>query len=240
MTMRIVDVCVDKVLVFDSIVEMIKLAKSGGYTAKQELNDVIITVNGDSIADYIFRDQVRAQKGYIFTQVGPYPYPSLSKSALQSDKRIQKLIDTRKKLQYSKFVKKQKQKVLEFNLILECCPPMERDEEVWQKGLADQNNHPFGTDCYEYAEDWARLMQKGISDGKRLEDIAYEYSNIANIPYSITEAMYGISVSILSGCWIYGEALRKWHNTFTQIGNEGDIANEGNGVLNRASLTISL
>jgi hypothetical protein len=43
---------------------------------------------------------------------------------------------------------------------------------------------------------------------------------------------------MLAKCWLHGEALRRWHNKDTQIGTEGDRANERGGVLNPAMLSI--
>ena len=54
----------------------------------------------------------------------------------------------------------------------------------------------------------------------------------------ITVYMYGCAVSVLAKAWKHGEALRRWHNKETQIGTEGDRANESGGVLNPALLTI--
>jgi hypothetical protein len=50
----------------------------------------------------------------------------------------------------------------------------------------------------------------------------------------ITGFMFGCAVLVLAKCWKYGEALRRWHNRDTQIGTEGDHANETGGVLNPA------
>jgi len=50
--------------------------------------------------------------------------------------------------------------------------------------------------------------------------------------------MYGASVSVLAKCWEHGEQLRRWHNLKTQLGNEGEKANEKGGVLNPALLNI--
>lgn len=50
--------------------------------------------------------------------------------------------------------------------------------------------------------------------------------------------MYGCAVSILSQVWIHGEELRRWHNLDSQIGTEGEKANESGGVLNPAVLNI--
>ena len=50
--------------------------------------------------------------------------------------------------------------------------------------------------------------------------------------------MYGAAVSTLVAVWEHGEALRRWHNLKTQIGNEGERANASGGVLNPALLTV--
>ena len=52
----------------------------------------------------------------------------------------------------------------------------------------------------------------------------------------ITGFMYGCAVGILSQVWVHGEQLRRWQNKDTQIGTEGDEANEKGGVLNPALL----
>ncbi len=44
--------------------------------------------------------------------------------------------------------------------------------------------------------------------------------------------MYGAAVSILARCWIYGEALRVWHN--------GKYNVESEGVVNPAIITIGI
>lgn len=54
----------------------------------------------------------------------------------------------------------------------------------------------------------------------------------------ITGFMYGCAVSALAHFWAHGEALRRWHNLDTQIGTEGEKANESGGVLNPALLNI--
>ncbi len=49
--------------IIDTIKEIISIAKREECTAKQELNKVVVLVNGDSNANLIFRDQQRAQSG---------------------------------------------------------------------------------------------------------------------------------------------------------------------------------
>ena len=111
-----------------------------------------------------------------------------------------------------------------------------RDKETWDKGL-EKNKDPYGGAVYAYAEAWADLMEKKMAEGQKLEDIADKSGHEADTD-GITGFMYGCAVQVLSGVWKHGEALRRWHNTATQINDEGDKANESGGVSNPAILRI--
>ena len=113
-----------------------------------------------------------------------------------------------------------------------------RDEELWQKGL-ENNSDPYGQAIYRYAENWANLMEEAIEDGKELVKVAKQLSHDAD-DEGITGFMYGAAVNVLAGVWYLGEELRKWHNLDTQIGNEGELANEKGTVLNPAILSVGV
>jgi hypothetical protein len=100
------------------------------------------------------------------------------------------------------------------------------------------NDDPYGGRVVSYGEDWANLMETRMAEGEKLEDIAEATAREADTD-GITGFMYGCAVSALSQMWEHGEALRRWHNLDTQIGNEGEKANESGGVLNPALLTIA-
>lgn len=89
----------------------------------------------------------------------------------------------------------------------------------------------------DYTERWAVTMEAKIAEGAKLEDIAKDTSHAADTD-GITGFMYGCAVQALSHFWIHGEQLRRWHNLDSQIGNEGEKANESGGVLNPAILEI--
>jgi hypothetical protein len=111
-----------------------------------------------------------------------------------------------------------------------------KDQDAWDKCVAN-NKDPYGGRIVEYAEQWARLMQKQMDDGKKLVDVADKMAKRADYD-GITGFMYGAAVSILSKVWEHGETLRQWHNLDTQIGTEGEKANKSGGVLNLALLSI--
>ena len=111
-----------------------------------------------------------------------------------------------------------------------------KDEALWMKCKAN-NTDPYGGACVRYAERWAGLMETKMAGGAALADIAKATSHEADTE-GITAYMYGAAVSMLSACWKHGEELRRWHNRDTQIGTEGERANESGVVLNPALLNI--
>lgn len=111
-----------------------------------------------------------------------------------------------------------------------------KDQSAWDEWVKN-NTDPYGGAVISYAQAWAGLMEERMQDGAKLDEIAEKSSHDANTE-GITGFMYGAAVSVLSSCWEHGEALRKWHNLETQIGEEGEKANETGGVLNPALLSI--
>ena len=72
----------------DRITEGIAFAAKEKRDIAFEFNDVIITVNEDSDQKLIYRDYLRADKGYIEKDVGPYPKPVLTDKEKTDDARI--------------------------------------------------------------------------------------------------------------------------------------------------------
>lgn len=111
-----------------------------------------------------------------------------------------------------------------------------KNEELWNQGLSN-NQDPYGHAVYHYAASWAALMEERIEIGEEMADFAKQTSHQADVE-GITSFMYGAAVAILSETWLHGEELRRWHNLDTQIGDEGERANESGGVLNPAVLSM--
>jgi len=111
------------------------------------------------------------------------------------------------------------------------------DEKAWERAV-EINDAPYGKATIDYTRRWAELMEVKIGEGYALEEIARSTSHEADTE-GITGFMYGAAVSTLAGCWKHGEELRRWHNVETQLGDEGERANQSGGVLNPALLCIS-
>ena len=111
-----------------------------------------------------------------------------------------------------------------------------KDAEGWKKAN-DANTDPYGHRVMTYSEDWANFMEREIAAGKTIAECAKATSREADTD-GITGFMYGAAVSTLSQAWEHGEELRRWHNLDTQLGDEGERANESGGVLNPALLNV--
>ena len=110
------------------------------------------------------------------------------------------------------------------------------DPQGWE-ATVKANDDPYGAAGVRYAATWANMMEAEIASGAKLADVAKRTSHDADTD-GITGFMYGCAVSILSQVWKHGDELRRWHNLDTQIGTEGERANESGGTLNPALLSI--
>lgn len=115
----------------------------------------------------------------------------------------------------------------------------EQDYKAW----FDKNDDPYGRRCFTYAEAWAERLEAQIAvDGDAattIQKYADAFSREVDTD-GITGFMYNMAVQILAVCWVHGDLLRRWHNREVQFGNEGDKANETDGVLNSALLRVGL
>lgn len=201
-----------------------------------DFNGVKVIVCQDSDPKLIYRDWSRALSGYTSgKKVGPYPKAKLSAKEVANDGRIQAEKEARWAKERAEQKVIQEQKELEFFTEINTCPAMDRDEDRWQEGIKAQNGGPT-LGIFTYAEYWARLMQKKMSEGYKLGVIADECSNKADIPCGMSGHTHGLAIVILANCWKHGEELRVWHNKKYQLRGEGDKANASGGVLNPALL----
>lgn len=220
-----------------AIAEAIELAAEENRTIKFDFNGVEVSVVGNSNPELVYRDWSRALNGYIAKNVGPNPNPVLTDEEKANDARIEAENEQRRQQQQAEYEAKATAKSNAVEAKLNDAKPMElADEAAWQE-FKDKNQDGYGGGVVTYAERWARLMQTEMTNGKKLEDVADATSHEADLE-GITGFMYGCAVSTLARCWKYGDQLRRWHNLSTQLGNEGEKANESGGVLNPALLSI--
>lgn len=146
----------------DDIIPVSEMFPSGIFA---DLNGVRVFFAPDSNPEHLYRDFMRAMRGYIDGPIGPYPNEVLSAEELESDER--KRIENERKIaeraeELRKEAEKRKQDLMER---LSHCPSMSfKDENAWEKSKS-VNVDGYGGYILRYAENWARLMQKAIADG---------------------------------------------------------------------------
>ena len=204
--MDIVETNIWEDLVVDLINEMKRVSEEKNFTAKQKVNGVTVYVRADTVVEHIMRDLHRAQSGCIAGEVGPYPKATLSDAELERDNAVREKNRAQRE-------EEEEQNKKAFETELAQCPQMERDEEKWQKGIQAAKDDERDLACYEFAEYWARLMQKGMLEGKKMSEIADDCSSRANTTVGISGSMYRRAASILVNYWTYGEELGIWHET---------------------------
>ncbi len=220
-----------------TIAEAITLATEQKRLIAFEFNGVVVRVDSDSNPKIIYRDWNRALSGYTDKTVGPHPKTKLTAEDKASDARIEAQNEKRRQKRQAEYDKKARAHREKVEAKLVNASPIElADEATWQK-FKDKNQDGYGGGIVTYSERWARLMQVEMANGKNLEDVAEATSSEADLE-GITGFMYGCAVSTLAACWKHGDQLRRWHNLKTQIGQEGEKANEEGGVLNPALLRL--
>lgn len=194
---------------------MVAMAKKSKDTVKAAFNEIALTATENSDVDLIvkFYDDESQRRSEAYRN---------SPEGKEAERRAEEF---RKKAEAARA-----EGILPFKV---------RDAESWQKsvGNKDNNKDGYGSGVIRYAARWANLMEKKMSAGAKLEDIADSTSHEADAE-GITGFMYGCAVSMLSQEWEHGEQLRRWHNLSIQIRNEGEKANESGGVLNPALLSV--
>ena len=208
-----------------------------------EFNGTTIQVAADSNPVLIYRDWQRGLLRPDGFTVLAYPPLELSAEQIAEDARLKAEQEERHRQSAAKYAEEAAIKTATLESALSTAPPLAlRDADAWQ-AYVTANSDGYGAACVRYAEKWGRLMQTQIPEGNDnapaevIASVADECSHLAD-DEGITGFMYGAAVSMLAQAWIYGEELRRWHNLKTQIGTEGERANESGGVLNPALLSI--
>lgn len=129
------------------------------------------------------------------------------------------------------------------------CSPEPEDWPPYTELTEEQRGQAYGNIVIVAAERWAEAMEEALAGNADLDfpsvvtvgdiaDSAFRSVDQDLGSLGLTGFQYGAAVSILAKVWEHGEELRRWHNLDTQIGDEGERANESGGVLNPALLNL--
>lgn len=204
------------------------IAYKENNTVEFDFNGVLCLVNSNTDLNHLFRD---FKTSWImgWKQIGAdcdVEYSPELKIQIEEKERLR---EERNNIQQEEYRKKEAKEKAAFAEKVSGLQMEFKNKDAWDRGLS-VNTDPYGGCVYEYAEGWAKLMQREILNGKKVHECAEKTSFELSF-LGITGFMYGAAVSVLSECWLYGEQLRKWHNK--------EYNHEGDGVVNPAILTIS-
>jgi hypothetical protein len=212
----------------EAVSKAIAQATVNGTEVEFDFNGVKIVVNDSTDKIALVRDYMNAHlMGW--EEVGPNPPVQYSADVLAQITLAKAAQEERQRIQETEWEREAAEKQANFDKEVEGIEMEVTDTESWNDYVR-VNTDGYGKACVDYARNWARLMQKQMSDGAELKDIAGACSHLADTE-GITGFMYGAAVSMLSKCWLHGEELRKWHNK--------EYNHEGEGVVNPAMITIS-
>ena len=197
-----------------------------------EFNGIPIHINWNSNPEYIIRDYFRYCKDYIKPdKIGPV-LSELTEEQLQSDAAVEKLKQEIEEKESAERREKQKQKEKEVNSITNGIELLLTDTDYWNKQVAI-NQEPYSKDIINYAARWGKLMQYYLINEptKPFDKIASDTSYQADFE-GITGFMNNCAVAVLSACWIHGDKLRQWHNSFWG-------KPDATGVVNSCVITVN-
>lgn len=207
-----------------------EIATEKSNTVEFVFNEIVCMVDSNTNVSLLVRDYYNAFL-MEWRQIGPVYLPEYSPSIQQEleqktkdreEKRDKKLKELRKKEAAEKEQFEESIKGVDLEL---------SDPEGWQKSR-EANGDSYGKCALDFAEGFAKLMQKDISNGKTVAQ-AYNDNQYKMGFLGITGFMFGAAVSTLTQTWKYGEELRRAHN------KEFGLPEDTKGVANPAVVSIS-
>ena len=149
----------------DCVTDAIQIASQKGAKVKFTFNGVSVIVEGSSNPETIWRDYIRASRGYIGREVGPHPTLVLPDEVLAREAELDAQAEARRQEAQTAAQKAAESKRQEVEAKLALAPAMEitnlRTWEAW----VESNQDPYGREVLGFAERWAKLMQLSSNQG---------------------------------------------------------------------------
>ena len=214
------------------------IIKTHGKTiAEFDFNGIKCVVDKDTNLEWLERDYYNAHT-MEWKVIGPECYPVYELEVQVELDRREKAREEKAEANSKAYRAKEDTERKLFEEKIEGIEVEIVNQKEYDDWKANQKSDGYGLAIFEYAEGWAKLMQKKFAE-KNIEnpDVTCMVAHADNCAkelnfMGITGFMYGGAVSILAQCWKHGEALRKWHNKeFGVVGGEG--------VVNPAMFTIT-
>lgn len=220
---------------FDGVAKKAKdLSKEESITVEFDFNGIQCLVSEKTVTEWLWRDYQNAHV-MNWKTIGPdcgMQYDCDTEIELYS-RKLQQAKDRKKAIEESdKHDKEQRSSVdgLLDGITLDIVAGKEGE---YAEYVATNSKDGYSRGIVDYAEYWAKLMQKEVATGKQVSEVADECQKPLGF-LGITGFMYGCAVKALAHFWIHGEDLRKWHNK--QYG----VSEEKKGTVNPAIITFNV
>jgi hypothetical protein len=208
------------------------IAENKQAVVEFEFNGVACLVDADTNLNSLYRDYANAWV-MEWKSVGPNCAPQYDEATKKelTARNIKK--ERKAEIRRQELAKKDaKQEALVKSWIdgigFQIIPGKEAEYAVY---VSKNSNDGYSRAVVDYAEVWAKIMQSRMIGSTKIEDVAEDSQK--ELGYlGITGFQYGCAVNSLAHFWVYGEALREWHNA--QYG----VSKETKGVVNPAVLTL--
>lgn len=198
--------CLPGDLIVEHINKSIKYANDNNCLVQTDCNGVNIILSGKSNIDIIWRDYERCMSGKISGDVGPFPKENLSSEELEHDAEVEKKNKEKREKMMEEARKESSSKYDTLQEELKNSKDIEINNKDKYLEFKSLQTDSYSARIMIYAEDWARLMQKSIIDGKLSEDIIDKTSHLADYD-GITGFMYSAAKRTLKEFWVYGHIL---------------------------------
>lgn len=194
-----------------------------------DFNGVTCLVNENTNLEWLYRDYSNSWT-MEWETVGPDCVESYSKEVQKDFEVRTKIREVKEAERMAEYRAKEEKQRKEFEAKVEGISLELSDTEGWEKSRK-ANSDGYGSAALDYAEGWAKLMQKEIAKGKTVAE-CYESTQDGLGFLGITGFQFGCAVSILSQTWKHGEELRKFHN------KRYGISEDKEGTVNPAVLKL--
>ena len=190
----------------------------GKTVVEFDFNGIKCLIDRDTNLEWLIRDYMHAHM-MEWKQIGPLCVQWYETEVLAELDRREKVREEKQQIEAAAYKAREDTERKLFEKKIKGIEMEFSDKKGWDDWKANQKDDSgYGLAIFQYAEFWAKRMQKEFAD-RNIEnpDITCMVAHADNCAnelsfLGITGFMYGAAVATLAKCWKHGEALRKWHS----------------------------
>lgn len=218
---------------FDDVARKAKvIAENKKAIAEFEFNGVVCLVSKDTNLDWLYRDYSNSWT-MEWKSVGPNCIEEYDEGTAKEFHRLSVKKEEEAEQRRQQLAKKDAEQEALVKSWIDgvVLHLIDGKDKEYAEFVTKNSNDGYSRAVVDYAEVWAKIMQRKLVNGATISDIADESQK--ELGYlGITGFQYGCVVNALSHFWVHGQDLREWHNA------KYGVSKEKKGVVNPAILTL--